>query len=135
MSVDEINKRKTHAEAIADIIPLFNTADGPEIDAMRTEFVFNMVKSNTNIDWSTIDLLENDAKIEAIDIDLQKQIIETIRSYKENTQNRDYDTMTQEDLQDDNMIAADNTDADDLPSEDELAGEEDLGEEDMGDLE
>lgn len=135
MSVDEINNAKTHAEAIADVIPLFNVADGPEIDAMRSEFVFNMIKNNTNIDWSTVDLLENDAKIEAIDIDLQKQIIETIRSYKENTQNRDYDTMTQEDLQDDNMIAADNTDADDLPSEDELAGEEDLGEEDMGDLE
>ena len=119
MSVDEINNAKTYAEALADIIPLFNI-DGPEVEAMRNEFVFNTVKSNTNIDWSKIDIAELEAKVSAIDLDLQKQIIETIRSYKENTQQRDYDTMTKEDLNDDNMIHADSdVSTDELTSDDE----------------
>ena len=126
MSVDEINNAKTYAEALADIMPFFNV-DGPEVEAMRNEFVFNTVKSNTNIDWSKIDIAETEAKISAVDLDLQKQIIETIRSYKENTQHRDYDTMTKADLADDNMIHADSDMSDvDLSGEEELMGDEEI---------
>lgn len=126
MSVDEINNAKTYAEALADIMPFFNV-DGPEIEAMRNEFVFNIVKSNTNIDWSKIDIAELEAKVSSIDLELQKQIIETIRSYKENTQHRDYDTMTKADLADDNMIHADSDMSDvDLSGEEELMGDEEI---------
>lgn len=124
MSVDEINNAKTHAEAIADIIPLFNAVDGPEIDAMRSEFVFSNVVNNANIDWENVSIIQNDAEISSIDLDLQKQIIETIRAYKENTQTRDIDTMTNEDLQDDTMSTTDNVSEEDMAELSQLSDED-----------
>ena len=47
------------------------------------------------------------------------KIFETIRSYKEHTQNRDYDTMSKEDLEDGNMMTADNDDDSDELGDDE----------------
>ena len=142
MSVDEINNAKNYADAVADLIPIFNL-DGPEIEARRNSFIYEIVKDNTNVDWAKIDKIDAEAAIASTDIEMWNKIFETIRSYKENTQNRDYDTMSKEDLEDSNMMTADNDDGsselgDDegyAPGADEGTPEEGGAEENTGDEE
>lgn len=86
-TIDDLNNAKSFAEAIADIIPRFNE-DGSE--QKRSKFVYNVVKSRTNLDWGAFEKDLGDIDIETISDDLEAQIRNTIREYMENTREEQY---------------------------------------------
>lgn len=81
-TIDDINNAKTHAEAIADIIPEFNE-EGTELK--RSKFVYEQVKKNTNYDWGSVEEAIANIHITAIDDALLAEIRKIIQEYQDNT--------------------------------------------------
>lgn len=84
-TIDEINNAKSYAEAIADIIPELN-AENSEVK--RNNFVYNIIKSRTNINWTGIIDHINNAEIQTVDDKLSAKIAAVIQEYNDNTEER-----------------------------------------------
>ena len=89
-TIDDLNNAKSFAEAIADIIPRFNEENA---EAMRSKFVYAIVKDRTNLDWTKIETILKDMNVEAVGDSLDTKIRELIQQYMENTQQQNiFDT-------------------------------------------
>lgn len=125
--IDDLNNVKTLAENIADIIPDLN-AEGSE--QKRTAFIYNVVKSRTNLDFAEFEEIMNEVNITALDDSLKTKINDLIREYMENIREVQYGDENNDGLSD----HPDSTDAL-TPEEEEIAGmsadeeDEDLGDE------
>ena len=96
-STDELNNAKSFADTMADNMPELNT-DGENVDKLRTQFVYKIIRDKANVDWAFIDKTMQEAKLDA-----QKDAIEaTATSLSQaainNTEEKDYDNITEEDL-------------------------------------
>lgn len=94
--IDELNNTKTMAEGIADIMPELNI-EGTE--ALRARFIYDMVKSSTNLDFGNYEKLLNDAAIEAVHDAEKRKLHEISAQAEENVSEEDY----QPDADDDDM--------------------------------
>lgn len=86
-TIDDLNNAKSFAEAIADIIPRFNEENA---EAMRSKFVYAIVKDRTNLDWTKIETILNDMNVDAIGDAMEAKIRELIQQYMENTKEEIY---------------------------------------------
>lgn len=112
--IDDLNNVKTLAENIADIIPDLNV-DGSE--QKRTAFIYQVVKSRTNLDFSEFESILEEVKITSLDDSMKAKIAEIIREYMENTKENQYGDTTGDGLTD----HPDNSDTELTPEEQELA--------------
>lgn len=95
--IDDLNNVKTLAENIADIIPDLNV-DGSE--QKRTAFIYQVVKSRTNLDFSEFESILEEVKITSLDDSMKAKIAEIIREYMENTKENQYGDTTGDGLTD-----------------------------------
>jgi len=95
--IDDLNNVKSLAENFADLVPRYNI-DG--MDGERSKFIYDVVKRNSNLDFSDYEEIVEEAKITAIDDSLLAKISELIREYLENTQERQYGDTTGDGLAD-----------------------------------
>ena len=102
-STDEINNAKSFADTMADNMPELNT-DGENVDKLRTRFVYNIIRDRANIDWACIDKTMETAKLESQEDALDAQAATLSQAAINNTEEKDYDAITPEDLQDDDEL-------------------------------
>lgn len=102
-STDEINNAKSFADTMADNMPELNT-DGENVDKLRTRFVYNIIRDRANIDWAFIDKTMETAKLESQEDALDAQAATLSQAAINNTEEKDYDAITPEDLQDDDDL-------------------------------
>ena len=126
-STDELNNAKTYADTIADNVPELNT-DGANVEKLRTRFVYNLIRDRANIDWAFVDKTLQEAKFESQKDVLDSQSASMSQAAIDNMEEKDYDDITQEDLQDE-----DNT-GEMPPFEDITGGPGAPGEEETGGL-
>ena len=112
--IDDLNNVKTLAENIADIIPDLNV-DGSE--QKRTAFIYQVVKSRTNLDFSEFESILEEVKITSLDDSMKAKIAEIIREYMENTKENQYGDTTGDGLTD----HPDSSNTELTPEEQELA--------------
>lgn len=98
-STDELNNAKTYADTIADNVPELNT-DGANVEKLRTRFVYNLIRDRANIDWTFVDKTLQEAKFESQKDVLDSQSASMSQAAIDNMEEKDYDDITQEDLQD-----------------------------------
>ena len=98
-STDELNNAKTYADTIADNVPELNT-DGANVEKLRTRFVYNLIRDRANIDWAFVDKTLQEAKFESQKDVLDSQSASMSQAAIDNMEEKDYDDITQEDLQD-----------------------------------
>ena len=98
-STDELNNAKTYADTIADNVPELNT-DGVNVEKLRTRFVYNLIRDRANIDWAFVDKTLQEAKFESQKDVLDSQSASMSQAAIDNMEEKDYDDITQEDLQD-----------------------------------
>lgn len=85
--IDDLNNAKSYAEAIADIVPQFNQDN---TEAQRNKFVYRLVKDNTNLNWTKIEELISEVKLDVIPDELEAQIAQLIQEYQENVKTQTY---------------------------------------------
>jgi len=86
-TIDDLNNAKTFAESIADIIPEFNEESA---EYSRSKYVYQIVKDQTNIDWSRFEAILPEIKIAAVGDQLDAKIRELVREYMDNIQEERY---------------------------------------------
>ena len=102
-STDELNNAKTYADTIADNVPELNT-DGANVEKLRTRFVYNLIRDRANIDWAFVDKTLQEAKFESQKDVLDSQSASMSQAAIDNMEEKDYDDITQEDLQDEDEM-------------------------------
>ena len=85
--IDDLNNAKSYAEAIADIVPQFNQDN---TEAQRNKFVYRLVKDNTNLNWTKIEELISEVKLDVIPDELEAQIAQLIQEYRDNVRTQTY---------------------------------------------
>ena len=102
-STDELNNAKTYADTIADNVPELNT-DGANVEKLRTRFVYNPMRDRANIDRPLLDKTLREAKFESQKDVLDSQSASMSQAAIDNMEEKDYDDITQEDLQDEDEM-------------------------------
>lgn len=123
-STDELNNAKSFADTLADNMPELNT-DGENVEKIRTRFVSNIIRDRANIDWAFVDHMMDEAKQQAkIDV-IDAQTDALSQAAYSNMEEKDYDSITPEDLVDDDEDDMDGG----MPPFDEIEGAENPPEE------
>lgn len=96
-TIDDINNVKSLAENIADVIPEFNEEDSEQ---RRAIFIYQFVKSRTNLDFGEIEKMVKEALYMVLDNKMDAEISATIRNLKDNTKEVQYGDATGDGLPD-----------------------------------
>lgn len=96
-TIDDINNVKSLAENIADVIPEFNEEDSEQ---RRAVFIYQFVKSRTNLDFGEIEKMVKEALYMVLDNKMDAEIAATIRNLKDNTKEVQYGDATGDGLPD-----------------------------------
>lgn len=101
MTMDELNNVKQAAETFADIYPEFQM-DDEDANLNRLEFIYEFIRSETNVDWAKYDTIFNNLDITKYK--LKKDIMNAVKTTQENTiEESPNGTISDEDIVDDDF--------------------------------
>ena len=104
-SLEEINNVSNYVDAIANMLPIFNSDNVGETE--RNTFVFMMMKNMLNLDWGMIESVLTESKILSNEQKIEDKIAEIIQSYKEHTEEHQLGDPTPEEAAEEEDLLSD----------------------------